>query len=59
MIRFQDQDSVGGTFHVDQAFFGSLDQLYILSKTLTESEITEIYQAGRKRLSEQITGGKL
>ncbi|KAL5246889.1 hypothetical protein ACHWQZ_G018932 [Mnemiopsis leidyi] len=59
LVLGQEQDAVGGSFDLNQAFSGSLDQLFILSKILTESEVTEIHEAGRTRLSDQISGGDM
>ena len=51
LARFQDQDSIGAGFDETQAFVGSLDELNMLNKILSQHEITQIYKAGRIALS--------
>ena len=48
---------MGGGFDKDQAFVGSLDQLYIMEKILKEDDISRIYNAGRTDLPTDISSG--
>ena len=41
-----------------QTFVGSIDQLYILNRTLSQEEVTQIYSAGRAALSPDIAQGR-
>ncbi|WP_209680566.1 LamG-like jellyroll fold domain-containing protein [Methanohalophilus levihalophilus] len=45
VVMGQEQDSVGGGFALNQAFLGDLDDVRICDSILSESEITQIYNA--------------
>ena len=45
LVFGQDQDSVGGGFQSSQAFLGSLDDLSVYTRVLTDAEIAELADA--------------
>ena len=57
LVIAHEQDSVGGSFDVAQAFLGSIDEVAIYNRVLPDSEILDHYKRGALRLKYQLRSG--
>ncbi len=55
-ILGQEQDAVGGSFELSQAYIGYLDEFAIWNRALSNSEILEMYNQKNKYVKYKITG---
>ena len=52
LIIGQEQDSLGGAFDIDQNWTGSIDDLRIYNRALSQAEISELYNQGVPSLNQ-------